>query len=372
METTRRNSDNDVPNFEAMIYAAVANALPNLSAALRTQITNDIRNSARASGGVCGDAAPYGFSCLDRKVGYLLELTLEMLQRQKSETFQVGAKKWVLKPDLNNGYTNCCEVAAGPTGPTERTRDVMTRDFRGHDQRFTSRNGNDRQGQGNYNQRQHWVLPLNPHPIVCNNATGDVLLGDLLNKLKDCPQAKHESRVSQRIVLDLPPPPYRTSYATSSMIRTQNFRINANCPLRFVGSYRATIMTTNARTVILCILASVMATSLESPNIENLSVVREFADVFPDELPGLPPAREIEFGIELISGAEPISKALYRMAPVELKELKEQLQEMLENGFIRPSLHVGCTGPYLLKKKDGSMRLCNRLPANSKTQPYTS
>ncbi|GJW88455.1 retrotransposon protein, putative, ty3-gypsy subclass [Tanacetum coccineum] len=73
-------------------------------------------------------------------------------------------------------------------------------------------------------------------------------------------------------------------------------------------------------------LASVMDTSLESPNIENLSVVREFTDVFPDELPGLPPAREIEFGIELIPGAEPISKAPYRMAPVELKELKEQLQ----------------------------------------------
>nr|GFD43152.1 uncharacterized protein [Tanacetum cinerariifolium] len=55
---------------------------------------------------------------------------------------------------------------------------------------------------------------------------------------------------------------------------------------------------------------------LESPNIENLSVVREFADVFPDELPGHPLAREIEFSIELIPGAEPISKASYRMAPV--------------------------------------------------------
>ncbi|GKG49404.1 hypothetical protein Tco_0515856, partial [Tanacetum coccineum] len=59
-------------------------------------------------------------------------------------------------------------------------------------------------------------------------------------------------------------------------------------------------------------LISAMDTSLESPNIENLSVVREFADVFPDELLGLPPAREIEFGIKLIPGAEPISKALYR------------------------------------------------------------
>ncbi|GJS23098.1 putative reverse transcriptase domain-containing protein [Tanacetum coccineum] len=105
-------------------------------------------------------------------------------------------------------------------------------------------------------------------------------------------------------------------------------------------------------------LASVMDTSLESPNIENLFVVREFADVFPDELPGLPPAREIEFGIELIPGAEPISKAPYRMAPVELKELKEQLQEMLENGFIRPSVSPWGAPVLFVKKKDGSMRLC--------------
>ncbi|GJQ99316.1 putative reverse transcriptase domain-containing protein [Tanacetum coccineum] len=122
------------------------------------------------------------------------------------------------------------------------------------------------------------------------------------------------------------------------------------------------ISTMKARTLIShgCqgFLASVMDTSLESPNIENLSVVREFADVFPDELPGLPPAREIEFGIELIPGAEPISKAPYRMAPVELKELKEQLQEMLDNGFIRPSVSPWGAPVLFVKKKDGSMRLC--------------
>ncbi|GJW21154.1 hypothetical protein Tco_0031776, partial [Tanacetum coccineum] len=60
MLTTRRNSDDDVPNFEAMINAAVANALPNLTAALRTQITNDIRNGVGASGGVGGDDVPNG------------------------------------------------------------------------------------------------------------------------------------------------------------------------------------------------------------------------------------------------------------------------------------------------------------------------
>ncbi|GJU11108.1 hypothetical protein Tco_1133504 [Tanacetum coccineum] len=91
--------------------------------------------------------------------------------------------------------------------------------------------------------------------------------------------------------------------------------------------------------------------------ILKIFFVREFADVFPDELPGLPLAREIEFGIELIPGAEPISKAPYRMAPVELKELKEQLQEMLENGFIRPSVSPWGAPVLFVKKKDGSMRL---------------
>nr|GFC63171.1 DNA/RNA polymerases superfamily protein [Tanacetum cinerariifolium] len=66
-------------------------------------------------------------------------------------------------------------------------------------------------------------------------------------------------------------------------------------------------------------------------------IVFEFPDVFPDELPGIPPVREVEFNIERIPGAEPISKTPYRMAPIELKELKDQLQELLERGFIRPS-----------------------------------
>ena len=105
-------------------------------------------------------------------------------------------------------------------------------------------------------------------------------------------------------------------------------------------------------------LASVKDTSLESPDIESLSVVCEFSDVFPEELPGLPPTRDVEFGIELIPGAEPISKTPYRMAPVELKELKEQLQEMLENGFIRPSVSPWGAPVLFVKKKDGSMRLC--------------
>ncbi|GJR62887.1 putative reverse transcriptase domain-containing protein [Tanacetum coccineum] len=140
-------------------------------------------------------------------------------------------------------------------------------------------------------------------------------------------------------------------------VRQPEFVYHGSSPLKSVKLISAM----KARTLIShgCqgFLASVMDTSLESPNIENLSVVREFADVFPDELPGLPPAREIEFGIELIPGAEPISKAPYRMEPVELKKLKEQLQEMLENGFIRPSVLPWVAPVLFVKKKDRSMRL---------------
>nr|GFA88493.1 putative reverse transcriptase domain-containing protein [Tanacetum cinerariifolium] len=96
----------------------------------------------------------------------------------------------------------------------------------------------------------------------------------------------------------------------------------------------------------------------EIPTIHDQPIVSEFPDVFPDELPGIPPVREVEFNIELIPGAEPISKAPYRMAPVELKELKDQLQELLERGFIRPSVSPWGALVLFVKKKDGSMRLC--------------
>ncbi|KAA3473442.1 vacuolar protein sorting-associated protein 35B-like [Gossypium australe] len=71
--------------------------------------------------------------------------------------------------------------------------------------------------------------------------------------------------------------------------------------------------------------------------IESVPIVCEYLDVFPKELPGLPSIREIEFEIELASGTAPISIAPYRMAPTELKELKAQLQELMDKGFARPS-----------------------------------
>ena len=84
----------------------------------------------------------------------------------------------------------------------------------------------------------------------------------------------------------------------------------------------------------------------------SVPVVREFLDVFPDELPGLPPAREIEFEIELMPGTRPISIPPYRMAPAELKELKEQLQELVDKGFIRPSTSPWGAPVLFVRKKD--------------------
>ncbi|KAL0448766.1 UNVERIFIED_CONTAM: Transposon Ty3-I Gag-Pol polyprotein, partial [Sesamum latifolium] len=105
-------------------------------------------------------------------------------------------------------------------------------------------------------------------------------------------------------------------------------------------------------------LASVHDTTKVSPGVLEVPVVREFSDVFPEELPGLPPHREVDFEIETIPGAAPISIAPYRMVPSELKELKKQLEELLDKEFIRPSISPWGAPVLFVKKKDGSMRLC--------------
>jgi hypothetical protein len=92
--------------------------------------------------------------------------------------------------------------------------------------------------------------------------------------------------------------------------------------------------------------------------LKKIPVMCEYADVFPDELPGMPLDRNIEFAIELQPGTTPISKRPYRMPPAELAELKKQLQELLDKGFIRPSTSPwGCPALFV-KKKGESLRLC--------------
>ena len=81
-------------------------------------------------------------------------------------------------------------------------------------------------------------------------------------------------------------------------------------------------------------------------------VVCEYEDVFPDELPGLPPLRNVDFRIELHPGTSPISMTPHRMAPVELQELKVQIQELLSKGFIRSSTSPWSALVLFAKKKD--------------------
>ena len=99
-------------------------------------------------------------------------------------------------------------------------------------------------------------------------------------------------------------------------------------------------------------------TKKEKAKLEDVPIVSDYMGVFPDELPGLPPDRALTFEIELLPGTAPISKAPYRMAPAELKELQAQLQELLDKGFIRPSYSPWGAPVLFVKKKDGTLRMC--------------
>ena len=92
--------------------------------------------------------------------------------------------------------------------------------------------------------------------------------------------------------------------------------------------------------------------------LEDIPVVREFSDVFLHDLLGIPRDREIDFHIELAPGTEPIFKVPYKMAPLELKELKVQMEELVSKGFVRQSTSPWVAPVLFVKKKDGSLRLC--------------
>ncbi|GJS70669.1 putative reverse transcriptase domain-containing protein [Tanacetum coccineum] len=96
----------------------------------------------------------------------------------------------------------------------------------------------------------------------------------------------------------------------------------------------------------------------EEKRLEDVPIVRDFPDVFPEDLPGLPPTRQVEFQIDLVPGAAPVARAPYRLAPSEMKELSEQLQELSDKGFIRPSSSPWGAPVLFVKKKDESFRMC--------------
>ncbi|GJT56436.1 putative reverse transcriptase domain-containing protein [Tanacetum coccineum] len=96
----------------------------------------------------------------------------------------------------------------------------------------------------------------------------------------------------------------------------------------------------------------------EKKRLEDVLIVQDFPDLFPEDLPSLPLTQQVEFQIDLIPGAAPVARAPYRLAPSEMKELSEQLKELSDKGFIRPSSSPWGAPVLFVKKKDGSFRMC--------------
>ncbi|KAI3776076.1 hypothetical protein L1987_45837 [Smallanthus sonchifolius] len=105
-------------------------------------------------------------------------------------------------------------------------------------------------------------------------------------------------------------------------------------------------------------LAHIVQKDVKKKSIQDIPIIRDFPEVFPEDLSGLPPVRQVDIRIELVPEAKPVARAPYRLAPSEMQELASQLQELSDKGFIRPS-HSPWGAPVLfVKKKDGSFRMC--------------
>jgi hypothetical protein len=98
--------------------------------------------------------------------------------------------------------------------------------------------------------------------------------------------------------------------------------------------------------------------SKEVDPLETIKIVSEFPDVFPKDLPSMPPERKVVFAIELIPGTAPISKRAYMVSRPELVELKKQIDELSEKGYIRPSTSPWAAPVLFVEKKDGTRRMC--------------
>ncbi|KAD3640129.1 hypothetical protein E3N88_29352 [Mikania micrantha] len=105
-------------------------------------------------------------------------------------------------------------------------------------------------------------------------------------------------------------------------------------------------------------LAHVVEKKPDKKAVGDIPVIRDYPDVFPEDLPGLPPVRQVEFRIDLVPRANPVAKSPYRLAPSEMQELSSQLQELLDKGFIRPSFSPWGAPVLFVKNKDGSFRMC--------------
>ncbi|GJW44185.1 putative reverse transcriptase domain-containing protein [Tanacetum coccineum] len=133
----------------------------------------------------------------------------------------------------------------------------------------------------------------------------------------------------------------------------------SNYHARFICDEKVVHILIDGETLIIQVfVAQIMEKKSDEKRLEDIPIVSKFPKVFPEDLHGLPPVRQVEFQIDLILGAIPVARAPYRLAPSEMQELSNQLQELADRGFIRPSTSPWGAPVLFVKKKDGSFRMC--------------
>ncbi|GJR12157.1 putative reverse transcriptase domain-containing protein [Tanacetum coccineum] len=166
-----------------------------------------------------------------------------------------------------------------------------------------------------------------------------------------------------RALIDVTPDTLDVSYA----IELADERISKpNIVLRALGNHHAVIVCDEKimripygdKVLIVQVTKKETEDKSEEKRLEDVPTVRDFPEVFPEDLPGLPPTRQVEFQIDLVPSAAVVARAPYRLAPSELQELSTQLQELSDKGFIRPSSSPWGAPVLFVKKKDGSFQMC--------------
>ena len=146
-------------------------------------------------------------------------------------------------------------------------------------------------------------------------------------------------------------------FSLLGMDRLTQYQVCINCATREV-----TMVNQEGRTANFYARRSIpkkdMVFSAVAEEVESIPVVSEYPDVFPEELPGMPPNRELVFAMDLVPGTAAISKKYYRMPSSKLVELKKQLDEMLQKGYIRPSSSPWGSPAIFMDKKGDSLRMC--------------
>ncbi|KAH0715889.1 hypothetical protein KY284_008794 [Solanum tuberosum] len=180
-------------------------------------------------------------------------------------------------------------------------------------------------------------------PFSVSTPFGESILAERV--YRDCPIfVNHKSTMADLIELDMVDFDIILEWKNSSVVPTGHF----------ISYLKARKLVSKG-----CVyhLVRVNDSSVEEPPIQSVPVVKEFPEVFPDDLPEVPLDRKIDFGIDLLPDTRPISIPTYRMAPAELKELKEQLKDLLDKGFIRPSVLPWGTPVLFVRKKDGPLAI---------------